>query len=467
MVESPSRCRSPRGRRLLESAGLLLCVLLLVRVLFTEPYSVPTGSMAPVLLGNHRAVDCPRCGYPVRVGESARAGAHRPACPNCGHEDLGLEEAAISRGDQLLVNKSVFDLRAPRRWEMVVFRGPAEPGREFVKRVVGLPGEFLQIRGGDVFIDHDITRKTLAEAKRLRVPVFDQSYLPGPDGWGIRWEASGGGTAIVEGASLRMDATAAGPPTWFGYRHWLLDEHRVDAIRDENGYNGSTKPAAVTVHDFMLECDVEVIRGEGWVALGITDGADDMTAELPVGTHTEGACLKGHGRDGDGAEKTYRQVASLALQSGRTYRVELGFVDRRVTLAIDGRQPFAPVDRPVVDERAEVARPVRIGASGVEVRVHNLRIYRDVHYTDAGRHGVSAPVRLGAGQYFVLGDNSPDSDDSRFWSDTDGGPLLVTEADLVGKPFLVHLPSRAVRRQVFGRELQHQGINWERIRWLR
>ena len=142
-------------------------------------------------------------------------------------------------------------------------------------------------------------------------------------------------------------------------------------------------------------------------------------------------------------------------------------MDRRATLAIDGRCPFAPVDRPAVERRDAVVRPVQIGTRGVEVRVRNVRLFRDVHYTEAGRHGVRRPLPLGAGEYFVLGDNSPNSDDSRFWSDAAGQPLPVRAEDFVGKPFLVHLPSRAVEWHWLGRQWQHQTIDWQRMRWLR
>src|SRR4029453_18396333 len=66
----PTRTIQPTGsRRLVESAVLFVGAILFLRTLTVEPFGVPTGSMAPALCGNHRALACPRCGYPVRAGE--------------------------------------------------------------------------------------------------------------------------------------------------------------------------------------------------------------------------------------------------------------------------------------------------------------------------------------------------------------------------------------------------------------
>jgi signal peptidase I len=76
-------------------------------------------------------------------------------------------------------------------------------------------------------------------------------------------------------------------------------------------------------------------------------------------------------------------------------------------------------------------RPVIMAAKGVKANLTNIRLWRDVHYTQDGKQGVGgAVVRLGPDQYFVLGDNSPRSEDSRFWPD--GGKVPVSA--LLGAP---------------------------------
>jgi signal peptidase I len=421
--------------------------------------------MAPALLGNHQAIVCPHCGSLVCVGcgESPQEVAKNPACPNCGSLDLDLEAIPVCSGDHVLVNKNTFDWRRPRRWEMAVFRCPVEPQRAFVKRVIGLPGESVQLRGGDVYIDHDLARKTFAEFKAVRIPVFDQTHPPVPEGWQGRWETQPGGSGLLEGSRLRLDAAASGDAChWLIYRHCSLDEYKARPVTDEYSYNGLDHGRAEPVHDFELECDLEVLSGEGRIALEITDGLDTLRADLPVGPLDGGT----HLRDAARPEVLYRTAPTFGLKPGRKYHVELAFVDRRATLLVDGVCPFAAVDRPAAEWRAEVARPVRLGARGVDVCFHNFHLFRDIHYTNSGPHGSQTAVLLGAGEYFVLGDNSPNSDDNRFWSSPEGRPVPVPEANFLGKPFLVHMPSRVVHCEVFGGHWVLQGLDWGRIRWL-
>jgi signal peptidase I len=415
--------------------------------------------MAPTLVGVHRATDCPRCGFPVCIGapaDKAPLSRHYAAacCPNCGQGDLGLENAPNLEGDRLLVDKNVFDWRSPRRWEAVVFRGPT---RLFVKRAVGLLGEHVQLHDGDVMVNGTLARKTLAECRALRVPVFDQSHAP-PDGWSVRLVAEPAGSSDqqprVDGPELHFPVERADSFRWLVYRNWLLDERREDVIRDGFTYNGARDDGRLTaVHDFIVTCEIQVLRGTGEVALGLTDGRDTVTATLPVGEWGDGARL----------ESGVRQVApGVRLKPGRTHALELAFVDRRALLALDGREVMTPLDLPRSEDRPGVSRPLRIGARGVVATVRNLRLYRDVHYTNAGRHGVREQCTLGPGEYFMLGDNSGNSEDSRFWP-TPGIPANR----LLGKPLFIYRPSQRRRTDWLGRPMDGPAVDWSRLGWVR
>ena len=92
--------------------------------------------------------------------ESLAANRSRAVCPNCGQTGIDVAEVPRNHGDQLLVNKQAFLYQSPRRWDVVVFRNPAHPTEAYVKRAVGLPGERIQIVGGDIVVDGQIARKS-------------------------------------------------------------------------------------------------------------------------------------------------------------------------------------------------------------------------------------------------------------------------------------------------------------------
>src|SRR5437660_2751125 len=88
-------------RQTVEFLVVLSLSILLFRTFAAEAYIVPTGSMAPTLLGNHRELVCPNCSYRFAMGldEDGRAG--RAVCPNCGQNDLGDVPAVECNGDRV------------------------------------------------------------------------------------------------------------------------------------------------------------------------------------------------------------------------------------------------------------------------------------------------------------------------------------------------------------------------------
>jgi len=59
----------------------------------------------------------------------------------------------LHEGQYLIINKIIYKLHAPERGDIVVFHHPQNSARDLIKRVVGLPGEEIQIREGRVYID--------------------------------------------------------------------------------------------------------------------------------------------------------------------------------------------------------------------------------------------------------------------------------------------------------------------------
>ncbi|MBN2373395.1 signal peptidase I [bacterium] len=56
-------------------------------------------------------------------------------------------------GDHILVNKFVFSFKDPKRGDIIVFKYPGDKKRDFIKRLIGLPGETVEIRDKKVFVN--------------------------------------------------------------------------------------------------------------------------------------------------------------------------------------------------------------------------------------------------------------------------------------------------------------------------
>src|SRR5690606_27897113 len=129
-----------------------------------EGFVIPTGSMAPTLLGRQKELDCPQCGarYNINSDREVNAdgspGALPPTtilagvCDNC-RFPTPVTEVPNFQGDRIYVMKTPLDLpfvpalgRAElERWDVAVFKLPEEPEVRYIKRLVGMPGETLRI----------------------------------------------------------------------------------------------------------------------------------------------------------------------------------------------------------------------------------------------------------------------------------------------------------------------------------
>ncbi len=134
--------------------------------------------MAETLYGRHRRMDCRDCGFRF-AWQAARGGARsRITCPNCGCEQTPPDAESEIPGDHVLVARSMPALRAPKRWEPVVVRRPGRESELVVKRLVGLPGETVELRHGDLYIDGRLERKTLRQQRATAVLVHDAHWMP-------------------------------------------------------------------------------------------------------------------------------------------------------------------------------------------------------------------------------------------------------------------------------------------------
>lgn len=158
-----------------ESIGIALVIALAIRAFVIEPFKIPSPSMVPTLL----------------------------------------------IGDQIFVNKFVYGLRIPftkkriwsgrdpKRGEVVVFLFPEDESLDFIKRVVGLPGDTIRVDGDKVFVNGDLVEKELLITQedpkhpdrvflKPPVPYKTLTLFPEWDGFAIYREKLGEGSHLVQ-----------------------------------------------------------------------------------------------------------------------------------------------------------------------------------------------------------------------------------------------------------------------------
>ena len=102
-------------RENIEAIAVSVIVIVLFKYFVLEAYKIPTGSMQPTLMG----------------WDDGKGG--------------GIF-------DRVVVDKLSYRFRDPKRWEITVFRYPLDTSKNFIKRLVGMPGEHLKVENGDLWV---------------------------------------------------------------------------------------------------------------------------------------------------------------------------------------------------------------------------------------------------------------------------------------------------------------------------
>ncbi len=325
-------------------------------------------------------------------------------------------ETSEGRGDRILLDRTAYDVAPPARWDVAVFHYPLNQSRRFIKRVAGLPGEHLRIHEGDIWVrapgaeHHAIPQRSRATRSRHAFLVYPREASPDlelePDHFWRRAVSPSSWTF----PSFGVLQFAGGAPATVTAAHAI--EEQSDRATWGTG-----------LHRGELVMDVRIAGTVEIPEQATVDASGRVRLSWRPDEGTE-AFLELTGKGG--TAKITRKgeppiVASFAtkLVPGMAARCELEFVDAHLYVWIDGDLAATLAeDRRIGSMRYDREPTLSVGAAGPPVTVRAFQIHRDLYFVNAwsanpaaARDGVEVPK----GAYFVLGDNSHNSSDSRRW----------------------------------------------------
>ena len=415
-----------------ESLIITFALVLVWRAFVMEAYRIPTGSMAETLMGTHFRLRCPQCGYKYDYGfVSERYGLSRDTiprssvrkvtsrCPSCGYHQPAGGAMPVANGDRILVLKCIYQFFEPRQWDIAVFKDPRVPATNLIKRLLGRPGETVEIIDGDVYIDGRISRKPPRVQNELWMPVYDNDYQPVRPREGL----------------------------FNGYL-WRQPFKNVAtyAYNDVRGYNHMPYCSDLMVRFYAASSELDGVIGislskyqtyyKAWV---------DYSGEMVIAKVSEG-------------KETVLDSKTIKMWAlGKSVLVKFANVDHQLIFEFGPEKLVYDLGRSADDagpRKTNVEPQVKIFGSG-RLTLSHIGIFRDVHYTarkfansgDFGRAIEGNPLTLRKDEFFVLGDNSPNSEDGRWWEQAGRGNNnifyrkgIVPRDYLVGKAMLVYWP---------------------------
>jgi signal peptidase I len=449
------------------------------RAFIMEAFRIPTGSMADTLKGAHFRLCCEQCGYkyshgfsperyrmPTDTIPSGSVELPHTRCPSCGYEQgnnrFTRKMMPVANGDRILVLKCIYQFVKPKRWDIIVFKNPLDPTENYIKRLIGLPEETIEIIDGDVYINGQINRKPPKVQQQLWTLVYDRDYQP------VR----------------PREGTFAGHPWRQPLKNetdskWIIDDKenptlaRLDSSTEQintlvyNTPNGKDFRAMYSYNDVdfrreedMPECSDLMVRfyaesGKSDASFGITLRKYQTNYSAWINSTGEMVIAK-VGPDKQLTELTRKSIQPPAVN--KPALVKFANVDHQLIFEFGSENLTYDLGTGPEDagpRQADAEPWVKIFGAG-KLTLSHIAILRDIHYTeektannnDQGRATEGNPFILAKDEFFVLGDNSPNSEDSRWWA-TKGVANnglsyrkgTVPRDYLVGKALFVYWPS--------------------------
>lgn len=382
----------------LEAFGVAILAAVLLKWFCIEAYQIPTSSMQPTLMG------------------STEAGVY----------------------DRILVNKLIQTFREPQRWDITVFKYPLQKNQNYVKRIVGMPGDRLTIAGGNVYQvegDGAVAKYTpLRKPDDLQEAMWKNVFPLRRD---ARSETKSLGQVFGASPSRVAKETATGftlEPGGKSAKLYFRDEADgglIDAVWDGYPSNVAASIREKTQGSYPLEicpdvrlsADVTATQAPRTFALEVAVLRPGQT-KLVYAMVVEGGKARVEARDGNKKILGRSDDFDVSIQPNQTTRLAFAHVDDRlmawqddVELArwdceqwhcragcvVEGAQP-TPGQR---------VTPQFVCTSKGKIALDNVRVDRDQHYA---RDKAPEVIEVPEGHYYMLGDNVRQSIDSRGWT---------------------------------------------------
>jgi len=476
--EVTDRRRKDRAAEIADTFEWLITAFILAfvfRAFVMEAFRIPTGSMADTLKGAHFRLRCRQCGYKYEYGfNPGKYGLPEDTvpspgsdlrlypetrCPSCGNYRRVHGKTPVANGDRILVLKCIYQFFAPKRWDVIVFKNPPEPEINYIKRLIGLPGETVQIIDGDIYVDGQISRKPPKVQNELWTPVYDNDYQPvnrlspsfNHHAWeqpfknknSSRWEVHEDSLTLfhLDSPSDQINIME--------YNTSIGNDFRATYAYDDVGdYSGMPYCSDLMVRFYFCASD-----REGNIGISLSKYETTYRAKVYFSGSFELT------KQEKGKEPVHLMGMSIpATRMNKHTLVKFANVDHQLIFQFGGEQLTYDLGRGLEDAgriRTDIHPRLKISGSG-KLTLSNVAVFRDIHYTTSkyangpenGR-AIDKPFILGQDEFFVLGDNSPNSEDCRWWT-REGlankglSPYrvgIVPRDYLVGKALFVYWPS--------------------------
>ncbi|MFN0206263.1 MAG: signal peptidase I [Planctomycetota bacterium] len=338
-------------------------------------------------------------------------------------------------GDRVFVDLLTPLFRAPERFEVVAFHDPQQKGRDLVKRVGGLPGETVLLRDGDININGKLYRKNAEERRRVRVPIFRESkHANGiKDGFDITEFKNLSEFDPAHWLHSRLESQSAG----ILYKSTIIPS---DGFENDDG-SYARRPGELPVFDLQFEIPIRLDPIYAKFLLCLQHGGDefifvlssnDSTPDLDLSVERRSIVKSREDNQGTLLSTIIYKGTLTRARAGQTARLSFSNIDCRISVEVNGEEFKIPGSLPFDYDThtpylpiGGAAKRLRSGIEFVFVKstfgaAGEVNIYRDVVYEPRGEHGCKNEYLLAKNQYFLLGDYSSDSTDSRVFGAVSG-----------------------------------------------